>query len=289
MPCEIKRKPRSVFECKRWKATEFRTFLLYTGPVSLKSILSYDKYINFLTLNVAVIILSNAKHMDCYSNYAKSLLQYFVNTFISLYGKENASINVHNLLHLHDDAVKFGQQFSSFPFENYLRSILKMIRKSDKILQQIVCRINEQNACVSNNQHINIVNSRFHNLHSNGPLVNNINLHLNDHICDQYNKITFATYTLTTKEPDNCCSLIDGTIVVIRNYVVSNRKAFIIGHKYKSLIDFYSEPCKSSKFGIYLVNDLGNLQIWNLEQIAYKCLKLKYKDQYVVFPLLHTQ
>ena len=108
IPCVINRKTRSLIECKRWKATEFRTFLLYTGPIVLKSVLSYDKYINFLTLHVAVTIMSNSKHMSCYADYAKSLLKYFVKTFIILYGKENASTNIHNLLHLHDDVIKFG-------------------------------------------------------------------------------------------------------------------------------------------------------------------------------------
>lgn len=110
---------------------------MYTGPIVLKSVITYDKYVNFLSLHVAVTILSNSKHMNCYSQYAKSLLEYFVNTFIILYGKENASINIHNLLHLYDDAVKFGtlQEFSAFPFENYLQTILKMIRKNDKILE----------------------------------------------------------------------------------------------------------------------------------------------------------
>jgi len=70
---------------------------------------------------------------------------------------------------------------------------------------------------------------------------------------------------------------------------LNDEDTFVIEHKYKSLTDFYSEPCKSSKLGIYLVDDLGNLQTWSLEQIAYKCLKLKYKNQYVVFPLLHSK
>lgn len=91
------------------------------------------------------------------------------------------------------------------------------------------------------------------------------------------------------EESDNYCSLIDGTIVVIRNLVSDTKGTFIIGHKYKSLADFYFEPCKSSKLGIYLVNDLGNLEIWNLEQVAYKCLQLKFKNHYVIFPLLHSK
>lgn len=76
------------------------------------------------------------QHLD----YSKSLLQYFVETFIILYGKENASHNLHHLLHICDDVEKFGtlQEFSAFPFENHLQYILKMIRKNNKELEQML-------------------------------------------------------------------------------------------------------------------------------------------------------
>lgn len=285
IPCDFNKKPRSLLESKRWKATEYRTFLLYTGPVVLKSALSHDKYLNFITLHAVTTILSNSKHIELYLDYAKLLLRYYIETFIILYGKENASHNTHNLLHICDDVKNFGslQEFSAFPFENYMQSILKMIRKNDKPLEQIVCRISEQNNYINSN-----LNVRQHskpqllNPHFNGPLINCNNY-------NQFSKVVFEKFLLTNKEPDNCCCLLDGSIVVILNFASNNENTIIVGNKYKTLKDFYTEPCKSSKLNIYEVFDLDNLQIWNFNQIANKCVRLKYKNRYVIFSLLHAQ
>lgn len=91
--------------------------------------------------------------MEQHLDYSRSLLQYFVKTFITLYGKEYTLHNLHHLLHICNDAKKLGtlQEFSAFPFENYLQSILKMIRKNNKELQQIVCRISERNCYMNRN------------------------------------------------------------------------------------------------------------------------------------------
>lgn len=61
---EFNRKPRSLHEVKRWKATEFRQFLLYTGPIVLKSVISHDKYMNFLSLHVATSILCKLNYKE---------------------------------------------------------------------------------------------------------------------------------------------------------------------------------------------------------------------------------
>jgi len=47
-------KPRGIEEYPRYKATELRQLLLYTGPVVLKDILSDECYQNFMTLNIAI-------------------------------------------------------------------------------------------------------------------------------------------------------------------------------------------------------------------------------------------
>ena len=44
MPCEFNRKPRSLNDLDRYKATEFRSFLLYTGPVCLHKYIGDNVY-----------------------------------------------------------------------------------------------------------------------------------------------------------------------------------------------------------------------------------------------------
>jgi len=116
--------------------------------------------------------------------------------------------------------------------------------------------------------------------------VNNINSNLK---LNQYNKIVFKQFILKTAAPDNICCLTDRSIVIVQNFISANEGIFVIGNKYHSLVDFYSEPCESSKLGIYVVDRIRDLQKWDIKQIAYKCLKLKFKNQSIVFPLLHSK
>ena len=55
--------------------------------------------------------------------------------------------NVHALIHLANDCKKFGcsNNFSAFPFENFLQSLKKLVRKPELPLQQVVKRLDEQN------------------------------------------------------------------------------------------------------------------------------------------------
>ncbi|CAN7940686.1 unnamed protein product, partial [Ixodes hexagonus] len=114
------RKPRSLLDLDPWKAVEFRLFLLYTGPIVLHSRVSDPFFYNFMTLHAAITILSSPKLSLEYVDYAEELLVHFVKTFMSLYGKDKVSHNVHNLIHLANDVRSHGplHGWSAFPFEN---------------------------------------------------------------------------------------------------------------------------------------------------------------------------
>lgn len=111
VPSDFSRAPRQLKNVRRlWKAHELRQFLLYTGPIVLMKILDKKLYLHFLCLHVAISILVNSKFCknSSYINFADQLLKKFVKDFELLYGSQNVSHNVHNLLHLVEDARNFG-------------------------------------------------------------------------------------------------------------------------------------------------------------------------------------
>ncbi|CAH1170530.1 unnamed protein product [Phaedon cochleariae] len=287
IPREFNRKPRSLNEAKRWKATEFRQFLFYTGPVVLKHVLSKSKYKHFLSLHISMFILAG-KALNHNIDYAGILLKYFVDTFIIIYGKDNVSHNVHNLLHICDDVRRFGSldDFSAFPFENYMQTFKKYIRKGDKPLQQIVFRIDELNYAHSSSQSTSQVDQNVEifpilcNEHCDGPLLNN-------QYEKQFKLIKFENFSLGTTEPNNCCKINENDIVIIKNVLSHDNKVFIIGQKFLQIENFYTSPCESSDLGIFLVSNLAPLQYFPIELKTCKLVKLDYKNKYVVFPLLH--
>ncbi|KAM7280951.1 uncharacterized protein ISCGN_006178, partial [Ixodes scapularis] len=121
-PSNFQRKPRGTEELDRWKATEFRSFLLYVGPVVLKHVLPNDQYRHFLMLHVAVRILVSPAHYEVYNGFARDLLRYFVQEFGTLYGAKQLVYNVHTLSHLAEQCLDHGplDSFSAFPFESFL-------------------------------------------------------------------------------------------------------------------------------------------------------------------------
>lgn len=196
VPKEFSRKPRSLHELNHWKATELREFVLYLGPVVLLNILPADNLLHFNALNCAIRILCHP--IDCFRNnqYSRDLLIQFVETFKQLYGEDTIIYNVHSLIHINEDVLMFGplDNFSAFPFENYMQSIKKLLRKADKPLQQLYNRISEnynevfQYNC--NKCYIPILKKKYLKLLP----INCTNAH---------RMIQFSDFTLTDKKPTN--------------------------------------------------------------------------------------
>ena len=157
------RKPRGTDELAHWKATEYRTFLLYLGPLALKNLLLDEKYAHFLLFHTAMYILvSPAGRQPEWVKCAEGLLQLFVNQIPTLYFKELLAYNMHRLLHLADDVRRHGplDKFSAFPFENYMQTFKRMIRSNSQHLSQMVRRVSEIDNIVPANFNVSQVDKK---------------------------------------------------------------------------------------------------------------------------------
>jgi hypothetical protein len=135
VPSEFKRAPRVLAEVPRYKATEFRQFLLYTGPVVLRNTLKPQAYSSFLKLHVATRLLYRKFDLD----FADSLLSSFVQDFGTVFPEKSLTYNIHNLLHIRADVETYGlESISNYKFENYMQIIKNRLRISRNIFRRIL-------------------------------------------------------------------------------------------------------------------------------------------------------
>lgn len=63
-PAEFNRKPRSLEHYCKWKATEYRQFLMYVGCYSIETIVNTKVFLNFKVLMCAMRLLSKEDQED---------------------------------------------------------------------------------------------------------------------------------------------------------------------------------------------------------------------------------
>ena len=285
IPCEFQRKPRSIEQVDRWKATECRQFLLYTGPVVLRKKLPSDYYLHFLCLHVAIRLLVKPTLTSGDIQYSDDLLRYFVQHFPRLYGRENMSFNVHGLLHLAEDARNFGplDRFGGFKFENYLGKMIDLLRSHSNLLQQVHNRMTELQKFEDTNESRASTFPKFMKEHFDGPCLYRCFLKFQYRACD------FGSFLLSTKSPENVCMNRDGVIIMIKNFGIdSGGNYYVVGYESEKPKKFFSSPCSSAVVDCFLVDSFKPvLKQWNLSDVDAKCVRLNYKNSFVIMPLIH--
>ncbi|CAN7940366.1 unnamed protein product [Ixodes hexagonus] len=248
----FQRKPRGVDEVDRWKATEFRTFLLYVGPVVLKGLLPDHQYEHFLLFHVATRILASPAHHIEHNSFARDLLHFFVQEYgtSSLYGARQLTYNVHSLCHLAEECLTHGplDAFSAFPFENFLGKLKRLLRTKTKPLSQVSRRVSEN--------------------------------------------VGGTLFPTPSPEPDTMhegsCYLLDNSPAIIVKVSGNTCEAAPL----KNARDFFTVPVKSTALNIFRTDDTDTyvmkLELSDLSRDQ-QCLLLRCKPGYVVVKLLHMQ
>lgn len=259
IPSEFARQPRSFTELDRWKATEFRQFLLYTGPIVLEAVLSTKRYQHFLALSIAMSILltSSTQKRNAYLDYAKNLLVYFVKKSKKLYGEAFCVYNVHNLIHLPSDVEFFEtslNDLSGFQFENHLQTIKRFVRNSKNPIAQVAKRLAELD---------NVTSSKCNNK-------------------------TFSRISTRTK--DRCFMLHNEDFAFVQEKRADGKLDCDI-LKQRKVENFFGHSFNSRLLNIGYVRNLTHRTRRSItidaKDITHKVICLPFKRGDVLFPLLH--
>lgn len=203
-PSAFQRKPRPLSELSYFKASEFRTYLLYLGPYILKKFLVPAYYQHFLKLHFAISVFTSHNFKSMYE-HASQCLKIFVYDMRELFGERSMVYNIHALLHLPHYVSIYGplDSFSAFPYESYFSLPKKRIKASNCIFKQSV------------NQLI-----QLRSLYSNEPPL---------------------TLNFSCTKPNNCCITCNGDVVLLTDAIAPDFKGHLLNlheplysHPYKS-------------------------------------------------------
>lgn len=256
LPSKFARQPRSLAVIDRWKATEFRQYILYTSIVVLKDFVSDIIYKNslLLTVSLSVLLNSNDEIRNSYLPYARELLKCFVQQCRDIYGQSFIVYNVHNLLHLVDDVENYQcslNDICAFPYENELHKIKQLVRSSNNLVSQVFKRLTEKK--MSNESKVSEAKHRIY---------------------------------ISTKYKNNCFMLKNEDFVFLRkqkNY--GYYECDVLCQSQTEI--FFTEPCNSKLINIVFMKNKSNFKkkVIHLEQLHIKVMKLPYKDGVVLVPV----
>lgn len=286
--CEFARKPRGLEDMDRWKATEWRQFLLYSGFVVLKDIISPESFMLFKCLATAIRVLCSRQHYIELNEYANSLLLFVVQGFHDLFGAESVSYNVHSLSHLAADSLRLGvlDDFSAFKFESKLGKLKRLIRSPKKPLVQIVNRLNEiklTEYCVPK-----LDEPKLKRRHNSGPLLPNI-------IGVQFRCLTLGTFTLKCKagnySADSFLLTTGAALFQLMNLCeVQDKEIRLLGYIFNKSNQLFDRPCDSSVLNLAIYeNSHSGLVSITLDKVKCKCQVYFESYGVVAIPLLHSQ
>lgn len=284
LPVEFNRKVRRLEDFSRWKATECRSFLLYIGHFALKGILNDEYYKHFMELSVAISILISDEHKNKIT-VAEKLLKNFVQNSKRLYGDEFLIYNIHNLIHLTNDVKRFGilDKFSAFVFENHLGQLIKLIKKGNQTLQQLVNRLLENREFGTQYQ-INLNNNNELKLPQLKKEIKNSNS-LNFEQC------IFKEFSIKINGVNNSNNIVilkNGIFAKINKIFKNQNKVFLTGNLVTEKDNMFELPIKSKRLGKFT----GKLQTtettFSESEIVSKGMSYNYNGRYYFSSIFNT-
>ena len=153
--------------------------------------------------------------------------------------------NVHNLVHLADDAALHGSldSISAFPFENHMQKILAGVRMRTLVLEQVVRRTLESRACRSKT-----------GIESGGgkgkaplrrPHLSLLQVPEELRPNTQFQELNLKDFTIKLSERDSCIT-VHGNVGVVENILQASTGIYVAYRKFSSMSDFFTTPLQLS-------------------------------------------
>ncbi|KAK3911217.1 Histone acetyltransferase HAC2 [Frankliniella fusca] len=141
-PKSITRTPQSLGNLGAWKASEWRSWILFYCVVCLEGLLAnkYLKHIAMLSSAVNILLQKSVTISEIGS--AHELLMYYQVYFQEYFGKHNMVYNIHLLSHVCKGVLRFGPLWthSAFPYEGQNRYLLQMCTSPFSVVKQVSTR-----------------------------------------------------------------------------------------------------------------------------------------------------
>lgn len=141
-PRFISRLPRSLEQRKMFKASEYRSMLLYWLPVCLHGILGKKYLDHFKLLSACIYKLLNTEITDQDKAVAGHHLNLFVKQYEEIYGSESMTMNVHMVGHILFCVDNLGPLWaqSMFSFESNNAVFSRYVTGNTDVLAQITTK-----------------------------------------------------------------------------------------------------------------------------------------------------
>lgn len=249
-PSEIHRLPKVLKDRAKWKATEWRSWLLFYSIPCLNGVLPEKAFISFVLFVKSIhALLSHDITNEKLLQVEINLVQ-FVCECQCLYGECFMTFNVHVLLHLVESVRKNGPLWatSAFPFESGIGHLKNRITGPNGVMQQIVNRTLQINQVKNNFIGVEEKNTwsycknlfQYRRISSNyersveGAILISNSVEQNS-IYNKYNRIIYketvfhsTSYSRPKKTDNTVVQLENSEIVRISHFVLIDNKCYMI-------------------------------------------------------------
>lgn len=284
-PREMGRKPRGLNQRDKFKATEWRSILLYTGFFIFKGILTDERYQHHLLLACSMKILLSDALCSKYHDVAKRMLNRYVKQYVVLYGRDNIVYNVHMLIHFADAAHSHGslERIGAFAFESYMSSLRAVVRKPKQTLTQVVKREAERRKLKLPKERDSTCS--FKNPHTGGCVPKSMGSAVR-----QFRTVVSDGVRFACAGGDSFVYVRGEGVARIDNLLSSPAgKAIAAVRFFQHVWDHFTEPLASSQLGVWRVSKLSdNVKARPLEMCRKVWFMPVSKDYSLCVELAHS-